>query len=298
MTMRFGEAERHINSFFPIGQRINWRGKQYTVRLSGKPTTPKGEPKTDIYVLLDTGDDSYEIKISVKKANADFLENKTSAERAEQIFGADWQQIVIDSTTQLYSKFMDKPLIYKEKYKRTEAGAITLGWKFEIMNKVSGELSDAIPLSRDQMIGIYAGTTLSEDKRHASVNGTYIENSGVANVMLFGGLEYFNSAEDILEELVPIEQYVDQHARMYFACKALNYRSFKDKYDGNRPLAVFVDWNNINGKLHPSIVFDCPLVTRGNEVANKLKHTLRQLGIRDTDDINSSNVSSLEYVHY
>lgn len=57
----------------------------------------KGEPKTDIYVLAkDEKDITREFKISYKKPNADFLENKTSAERAELLFGSHWKNIVID----------------------------------------------------------------------------------------------------------------------------------------------------------------------------------------------------------
>lgn len=298
MSMTFGEAERYINSFFPIGKIINLGDKGYEVIMSGKPTTSKGEPKTDIYILLKNGNKNYEIKISVKKDNADFLENKTSAKRAEQIFGENWMKIVINSTTQLKDKFYAKPLIFKEKFKRTESGAITLGWKFELLNKVSGELSDIIPLTREQMIGVYAGTTLANEKKNAFVNGKIIQNSGVANTILFGNLEKFNSAEQIMDSLISIDEYVDQHPRIYFACKALNYRTFKKKFDGNRPLAVYIDWKNKNGKLHPEFVFDKPLITRGNEVANNLLRAIREIGINDTDDINNENVSSLSYVNY
>lgn len=297
MSMAFGEAERYIHSFFPTGRRLIIENKEYEVIQSGKPTTSRGEPKTDIYILLKDTNNYLELKISVKKNNADFLENKTSAQRAEQIFGRDWMEIVIDSTTQLVDRFYSKPLIFKESYKRTEAGAITLGWKFELLNKVSGELSGVIALSKEQMMGIYAGTTLGEDKKNASVNGKVIENSGIANTILFGDLEKFQSAEQVLNSLVLIEKYVEQHPSMYFACKALNYRTFKKKYDGDRPLAVFIDWKNLNGKLHPEFVFDKPLFTKGNEVAMNLLRVLDEIGINDTDDINSFNVTSLDYVN-
>jgi len=257
MSMAFGDAERYIHSFFPEGKVLVIGDVPYEVAKSGKPTTSKGEPKTDIYILLKNANDSKEIKISVKMSNADFLENKTSAERAEQIFGADWMNIIINSTTQLKDRFYTKPLILKKRYKRTEAGAITLGWKFELLNKVSGELSAAIPLSKEQMMGVYAGTNLANEKRNAFVNGAIIENAGVANNILVGNIEEFDSAEEIIDHLIPIERYVEHHPAIYFACKALNYRTFKKKFDGNRPLAVFVDWKNFNGKLHPEIILVC-----------------------------------------
>lgn len=297
MSMTFGEAERYIKSFFPAGKKLVIGNKEYEIIKSGKPTTSKGEPKTDIYILLKDTNKYLELKISVKKSNADFLENKTSAERAEQIFGIDWMNIIINSTTQLKNKFYSKPLIFKTGYKKTEAGAITLGWKFELLNKISGELSAAIPLSKKQMIGIYAGDNLGSDKRNAFVNGEVIENSGVANTILIGDLERFESANQILNNLISIEGYVENNPTMYFACKALNYRTFKNKFDGDRPLAVFIDWKNKNGKLHPEFVFDKPLITKGNKIANTLLRVLNELGIRDTDDINLSNVTSLDYVN-
>ncbi len=298
MEMSFGEAERYIHSLFKINHEVNIGNKTYKIIESGKPTTPQGEPKTDIYLLINDGSKDVELKISVKKDNADFLENKTSAERAFQIFGSDWMNIIINSTLQIERNFLSKPLIYKTSQGKTEAGAITLGWKFELLNKMSGQLSEQIPLTKDQLIDIYAGTNLPPEKKNAYVNGRIISDSGIANTILFGDLTKFTNAESVLSSLQLIENYVNSHSNIYFACKALNYRTFKSKYDGDRPLSVFVDWSVINSKLHPTLIFDKPLLTKGNEVANKLMHALYQLGIRDTDDINEHNVSSLSYVHY
>jgi len=297
MSMNFGEAERYIHSLFSVNTIIKSENKTYKIIESGKPTTPQGEPKTDIYVLLWDGTNNHEVKISVKKDNADFLENKTSAERAEQIFGANWMNIVMNSTLQLKNSFDSKPLIYKTSQGKTEAGAITLGWKFELLNKKSGQLSDQILLSKEQLFDIYAGTNLPPEKKNAYVNGNIIKDSGVANFILFDDLSKFDSAESVLLNMQLIKEHIDFHPNIYFACKALNYRTLKQKYDGDRPLSVFVDWNIVNGKLNPTLIFNSPLITRGNQVANKLTNALYQLGINDTNDINESNVSSLSYVH-
>lgn len=298
MTMNFGEAERYIKSLFSVNKVIQSRNKTYRIIESGKPTTPQGEPKTDIYVLFSDGTKNHELKISVKKDNADFLENKTSAERAEQIFGPNWMNIVINSTLQLKDSFDSKPLIYKTSQGKTEAGAITLGWKFELLNKKSGQLSEQILLSKEQLYGIYAGINLPPQKKDAYVNGKIIKNSGVANTILFGDLSKFVNAESVINSLQSIVPYIDSHPNIYFACKALNYRTFRQKYDGDRPLSVFVNWGIVDGKLNPTLVFNRPLITRGNQVANKLTDALYQLGINNTNDINKSNVSSLSYVHY
>lgn len=298
MTLHFGEAERYIHSLFKEGEYIKFKNENYKIITSGKPTTPYGEPKTDVYILLSNGSKNCELKISVKKSNADFLENKTSAERAEQIFGPDWKEIIINSTLQLKQNFYSKPLIYKIKKGRTQAGSITLGWKFELMNKPSGKLSGQILLTKEQLFDIYAGTNLPSSKKNATVNGKVIQNSGIANTILFGNLSDYTNAQEVVDSLLSIENYIENHPNIYFACKALNYRTYENKYDGDRPLSVFVDWNVLNNKLHPTLRFDEPLVTKGNQVANKLKECLFQLGIKTTDDINENNVSSLSYVHY
>ena len=81
-------------------------------------------------------------------------------------------------------------------------------------------------------------------------------------------------------------QDIREYARkvnIYFACKALNYRAVANKWDGDRPLSVYVDWNIVDGKLTPSIIYSNPLGKKGNEVGDKLLACLRQLGISATN---------------
>ncbi|HDR1063946.1 TPA: hypothetical protein QB333_000549, partial [Pasteurella multocida] len=139
--LTFSEAEQNIKAYFNIGDVVLFKNQIYNVINVGKPTSPYGEPKTDLYILLQNEKDSTEIKISYKKSNADFLENKIKVERAEQLFGRDWQKIIINSTRSIEDIFLNKPLIYKNSLKRTQSGAITLGWKFELVNRKNGELS-------------------------------------------------------------------------------------------------------------------------------------------------------------
>lgn len=299
MSITFGDTERHIKHIFAKDTEFKINNKVYKVILSGKPTCSNGEPKTDIYILVEdvNSHKQYELKISVKKTNADFLENKISAERAESILGEDWSEIIQRSTLQLENSFKNRTLVYKNKKGRTNAGSITLGWKFELVNKQSGELSNKILLTYKQILDIYSGTNLPLSKRNALVNNHQISNSGVANCILVGNIEDFNSIQDVLSNLISIDEFAKQNPNIYFACKALNYRTFEQKFDGNRPLSVFVDWNVNNGKLEPTIVFDSPLTVKGNRVANKLLAALSELNIQTTDDINLHNIESLEYVY-
>ena len=150
----FGDAERRILAFMAEGTEFVFQEKNYKIILSGKPTCHKGEPKTDIYILAESASDKVEIKISYKKENADFIENKMSADRAEQLFGENWVNIIEQSTMAISDRFEERMLIYKNKFKRTEKGAITLGWKFELLNKNSGDLSGKMLLTEEQVIDV------------------------------------------------------------------------------------------------------------------------------------------------
>jgi hypothetical protein len=286
----FGDAERRILSYMAEGTEFTFHGKIYNVKISGKPTCQKGEPKTDIYVLAASASDEIEIKISYKKENADFIENKMSAERAEQLFGENWIDIIEQSTTAIKDKFAERMLIYKNKFKRTEKGAITLGWKFELLNKSGGELSGKMILTKEQVINVYAGSNLSEDKRNAFVHGQKILNSGIANYILMDENVY--SAQDVIDKMVSIEEYVVANPNIYFACKALNYRTFEGKWDGDRPLSVQVNWNARDDKLVAELVYDKPLTVKGNEAAARLLKYMKKLNIKNTDDIDENNAGT------
>lgn len=290
MAKNFGESENAILSHFPIGSIVNYQDQSFVITKAGKPKCKGGEPKTDIYLLLTNSNEQKEIKISYKKSNADFLENKIKAERAEQIWGKEWQNIIQSYTIQIKDKFLDKKLIFKTKFTHTSQGAITLGWKFELMNKLSGELSGKIKLTDEQRFDVYAGVSLPEEKRNAMVNDEVILNSGVANYILVG--DEFLSAEEILGKIQTIEMYLELFPDIYFACKALNYLTLKNKkkkWDGNRSLSVQVSWKIENGKLTPTLVFDRPLEWNGDDVAEQLKQCLEQLKIGNTEDINNKN---------
>ena len=92
--------------------------------------------------------------------------------------------------------------------------------------------------------------------------------------------------------MVSIKDYVHRHPEIYFACKALNYRSFEEKWDGNRPLAVQVDWKEINGKLVPRLIYDKPLLVNGNEIAGRLLAYMKELHIKTTNDMNEDNIGT------
>lgn len=297
MAKTFGNAERHILNLFSKGSTFTYDGLDYIVIFSGKPTCKKGEPKTDIYIAAkDIHHNIKEFKISFKKENADFLENKINAERAKQLFGDDWMNIICSATSVLRNEFLSRMLIYKEKLGKTDKGAITLGWKFELLNVESGQLSGNMYLTRKQVIDVYAGTNLTDDKKDASVNGKTVPCSGIANYILFENIPV-TTIQEAVDALITIENYVDENPNVYFACKALNYRTFCQKYDGNRPLAVYVDWFVTNGKLDYEINFDTPLKRGGDFAYEHLNNALSLLHAQTTDDLNTSNVRDQSKIH-
>lgn len=289
MSKEFSLEEKRVLSLFKIGDTFLFEGQKYKIILTGKPTCNKGEPKTDIYVRADSSMYKREFKISFKKENADFLENKISKERAIQLFGINWSDIIKKSTMQLYEEFSKKPLIFKNKLAKTEEGSITLGWKFELLNVQSGNLSNIMKLNKKQVIDVYSGTNLTKDKRDAIVDGNTIANSGIANFILYE-THKIASLQDAINSLISIEEFANNNSNIYFACKALNYRSLTNKYDGDRPLSVYVDWSVKNHKLFSKLVFDTPLMQGGNFAYDRLNKAMDELSIKNTNDINKNNV--------
>ena len=126
-----------------------------------------------------------------------------------------------------------------------------------------GELVCPVILSEEQKAEIFLGTNLPAEKRNAKVNGEIIENSGVANRILIDSENYL-TAQEIINGLLKIEDY---NPECFLAFRAVNYRSIEDKIDGNRPLAVWVNWKDKNS---PEIIFDSPLIVGAKNDALKI----------------------------
>lgn len=286
----YGNTERHILQLFLDSKSITINDIEYFVKNVGKPRPSRGECKTDIYVLLeDLSGTKKELKISVKQHNADFLENKISLSRATEILGDDAQNIISKSIKNIETSFTNDYLINIDKFKRTEGNCIKMGWKFELLNVLSGEKSGVIELSNEQKIDIFSGSNLSAEKKNCRVNGELIVDSGVAN--------YIIESDSIVTDL---KYYLDKMKNInefsvlndiYFACKALNYRMSQDKWDGDRPLAVYCDWFiNSGNLLDVNIVFENPLSIKGNEIGKNIRNILQTL------KIDLRNFSDLEKV--
>lgn len=290
--INFGKTERTIKELFLETKEFKYEGAKYTVLKCGKPTPSKGECKTDVYVLAqdDIGKQK-EFKISVKQVDADFLENKISLGRAIEILGDEAQDIIEKSIAKIKKAFEDDYLVYFNSYKRTEALCLKIGWKFEFINKSGGEKCGIITLTEQQKMDIYAGTNLNPDKRNCAVNGEIIMDSGIANYII--NVDIPNKELDYyLSKMQSIEGFAKEQ-KIYFVCKALNYRSGKDKWDGDRPLSVYVHWFlDNNNKLQGKLIFEKPLSTKGNVIGENIRNILATLKI---DNNNFQELKS--YLH-
>ncbi|WP_243635793.1 hypothetical protein [Bacteroides sp. AF18-33] len=147
----FINTEHCVEKLFPVGTTFSFEGKKYQVALCGKPRPARGECKTDVYIKGIASDgEAREIKISVKQKNADFLENKMSFDRACEIFGKDASGIIKQCLLSIQDSFVADNLVYFEKKGKTGAHTMKLGWKFELLNKLSGEKSGALKLTEEQ----------------------------------------------------------------------------------------------------------------------------------------------------
>ena len=181
----FSDTERRLIDLLKVGVKFKFDGVEYTVsKPSCKPTVAKGECKTDVYVQTKSENGNKVFKISVKQQNADFLENKMSHERAVEIFGAKADEVIMRATSSIKENFQKTPIIYFVRKGRTDAKSITLGWKFEFVNKTGGNLSASMQLTTQQIVDVYSGTSLPEDKKNAIVNGEEVIDSGIADFIL------------------------------------------------------------------------------------------------------------------
>lgn len=290
----FVKSEQQIIDLFPKGTNFTFDGKTYTVIACGKPRPFSGECKVDVYICGKAADGEIrEIKISVKQNNADFLENKMSLSRAKEIFGEKAQEIIGDCLKSIEDMFISDYLVCFDRYGRTESHTMKLGWKFELINKLGGLKSGEMALTDEQKYDIFAGINLPPDKKNSRVDGVEIENSGVANYIIeLDGQKL--TMQKCLNSLQPIKEYAKKQT-IYFACKALNYRFDKCKWDGARPLAVYVDWSLNDGKLDGKLVFDKPLSHDGNEIGENLRVLLKQLEIERFEDLKSKLSSNVKY---
>ncbi len=291
MTKKYKELEDHIINIFKNEKYFKIEDKSYTVLEAAKPRPRVGECKTDVIAIFqeDESKEKYILKLSVKrKTNNEFQENKVTAEKAEAYFGSDWTSVLIDATTSIKSIFENRPLIYQSGKHPTKPNSITLGWKLEITSK-KRPLSVKAPLNDEEIRNyVFKGINQPKVKRDAYVNEKIVENSGVAEYLISTEIEDINSILDILRQAQDINT---MHLPdIYLVFTANNYRTDVDSADGQRSLAVYINWECINGKLTPEFVYNMPLKYTGErDIKPILINALNKLGKRNPQEFNIEN---------
>jgi len=278
-TRDYKELENYIIDICDNKTDIFFNGIKYELSKAGRPTVKgDGECKTDVLIRLYKSasklEDCIDIKISIKQSNAEFLANKLKPIDAENLFGENWKEIISKSVETIEDKFKGKKL---SAISKKNGVRYTLGWRLEVANK-SRVLASKLQLPKQEIIDvIYKGTSLSDDKRNAHVFGHEVKNSGVADFLLEGNKKDFESIDDVLNNIQKMDSLAVDNVHLIFT--ASNYFPNKEsKIEGNRYLAVYVDWAVIDNELKPSIVFDKPLEYKGvDDILPSLLNAIDQI---------------------
>ncbi|GMG64760.1 hypothetical protein TEHAL1_22350 [Tetragenococcus halophilus] len=261
MSKNYARLENKVLSLFIENEVIKYKDKEFLILSSGKPRARKGgEPKTDCYIKLQNtySKEILEYKISCKlKSSNEFQENKVKAERAKEILGPNWEDIISSNSQKIDHIFKSLSLNNPNGLKRNKNGHIVLGWKLEIATKPR-TLSSKLNLSEEKIKDyIYKGINQEEEKRDSFINKIKIKNSGIANYILITEINDINKAEDVLDKAILINEYEIKPHYLIFTANTYNIQ--KNKTDGNRPLAVRIEWELTDSKLYPNIKYNSPL---------------------------------------
>lgn len=282
---RYGKLEKKVLDLFPIDKHFFYTGQEYIVRISGKPRSSKGEPKTDVYISAENVNDGnkcivFKISCKLEKAN-EFQENKIQAARAEEIWGDNWERVINEAAWSLQDDFLKTQVFFPKGTPRTKETMLTNGWKVEITNKYRA-LSSPLDFSEQEVRDIiYKGVTLDTSKKNCIVNGQCIENSGVAEFILVSTPEKLNSELDVLNNIQCIDNYpIIQH---YIVFTGNNLRVLKNKYDGTRQLGVQIFWNvdAMTKELTYNLNFNNPLDPNysSKQISNRTQRELKKLDV-------------------
>ncbi|MEG2869747.1 MAG: hypothetical protein RR894_18605 [Terrisporobacter sp.] len=287
---KYSELEQKVINVFKEDGGFNFNNNYYSVIKVDKPTTKKGECKTDVYVSgKSSTNELIELKISVKTENSnEFQENKCTDIKMESYFGENWENIIKKASKSISTRFEKLPLIYVSGKYPTKPNSITLGWKLEITTKERNLCAPAPLTDKEIKEFVFKGTNLSIDKKNAYVCNDIIVNSGVADYLLITKLNKINSTSDVINQMQLIDNITPP--KCYLTFTANNYRTKEDTADGKRALAVYINWKCVNNKLIPEINYDKPLNYTGEEdMKPLLLKALKTLGKSHPCDFDVKN---------
>jgi hypothetical protein len=275
-------AEIQIRNALKKIKTFKLNSSEYEIIQLSKPTVSGGggETKTDIYIKAKnkSNNKEEEIKISYKKPSFSFVENKIKSNRAKAIYGNNWSKIIQEQINEIRDNFLAKPLVYFEKNGRIEKGSITLGWRYEMEH--SGSRSLGSKIKQDITAQVWENKGAQAQYKDGIVDGEKIPLSGMPNFCLTIDPENINTPDDIFGNLVSMKELILTHGDITTAFLAQNYRSHKQKQEGNRRhLGVWIKWKILNGKLACEYVFDKPLEMESLPRLENLDECLKEIGI-------------------
>jgi len=286
MVKEFSESEKHIRKII-TGSKFIFEGKKYVTELVSKPIVKGGggETKTDVYVVARNTETrkTREIKITFKKPNFSFVENKIKAERAAKLYGKNWSSVIQEQIKEIKNEFQMRDLFYFEKTGRIEKGSITLGWRYEMEDQGVRKLG--VKIKQNIVEQVWTNKNASSKYRDGVVDKKTVSMSGVPNYYLNKKPSELLTVDNIFSNLKPMSEIFKAHNNITAAFLAQNFRSHKNKQEGNRRhLAVWVAWKVENGKLDCELVFDRPLKMESGQALKNLEECLKKLGIKTWKD--------------
>ena len=275
-------AEIRVRNVLKKIKTFELNSSKYKIIQLSKPTVSGGggETKTDIYIKAKnrSNGNEEEIKISYKRQSFSFVENKIKSHRAEAIYGKEWSEIICEQINEIRDNFLVKPLIYFESTGHTERGSFTLGWRYEMEH--NGKRKLQVKVKQDIAAQVWKNKGAQARYRDGIVDGEKIPFSGMPNFCLTIEPDDVKTADDVFRNLVSMDELIQTHGNITAAFLAQNYRSHKQKQEGNkRHLGVWINWKIVNGKLDCEYVFDKPLEMESRPRLENLKDCLKELGI-------------------
>ena len=275
-------AEIRVRNALKKIKTFELNSSKYKIIQLSKPTVSGGggETKTDIYIKAKnrSNGNEEEIKISYKRQSFSFVENKIKSHRAEAIYGKEWSEIICEQINEIRDNFLAKPLIYFESTGHTERGSFTLGWRYEM--EYNGKRKLQVKVKQDIAAQVWKNKGAQARYRDGIVDGEKIPFSGMPNFCLTIEPDDVKTADDVFRNLVSMDELIQTHGNITAAFLAQNYRSHKQKQEGNkRHLGVWINWKIVNGKLDCEYVFDKPLEMESRPRLENLKDCLKELGI-------------------
>jgi len=272
-------AEKHVREIIDNGE-FTFENEHYQVIQNSKPSSEK---KTDFYVLARKIKDNTEreFKISYKKPDFSFVENKVQPHRIPYIYSENWSEILKVQIKPIQHLFNAESIIdfIKEKIK--------IGWRYEIEQLDApgiGGRNLSTVIQQNISSQVLWGDGCADKMRDALVDGKKITNSGIPDFILIKEPENIKTIQDVFDDLHDIRKYAKKHWKMRAGFIAQNNRWNRQtktwKTEGfSRSFAVWVKWDVVNQCLRGRPVYNKPLEKSAGDIIENLSSCLEEMGI-------------------